>query len=271
MGGAPCCRQGSLLAVGELGTGVVHFLPMLSFNARNAFCFPLVFSIVTTTVGFAEVPAKSGGTERCGEWTVCSPPLVQATINQSSSTATGVTSSSSSQLVPSGQHGPERWGLPACNPKDELSCKNECHGRFGDDFWGCVQTCLKGRCIESTETDGRAQRSSEESAGCVELASIDCRSTCGEERSSEESRCRRDCLNGKCPSANQLDVAKESSSPGALECERCIRRIGLECRAMCGSGAWIPPGGVVNGLGGLVCEKSCISVRCGVGCSFNLQ
>jgi hypothetical protein len=240
---------------------------MRSFNARNAFCFPLVFSIVTATVGLAEVPAQGGASKRCGEWTVCAGTPSGAPINQGSSG----TAASSSQVATTAPVTQERWGLPACNPKDELSCKNECHGRFGDDFWGCVQTCLKGRCIESTETDGGAQRSSEESAGCVELASFDCRSTCGEERSSEESRCRRDCLNGKCPSANQLDVAKESSSPGALECERCIRRIGQECRAMCGSGAWIPPGGVVNGLGGLVCEKSCISVRCGVGCSFNLQ
>lgn len=264
-------RARALLAVGELRTRVVHFGPMRSFTGRNGFCFLLVFSIVTATVGLAEVPAKSGGTQRCGEWTVCSPPLVQPTINQSSSTATGFSSSFSPQLVPSGQHGPERWGLPVCDPKDNLTCKNECHGRFGDDFWGCVKGCLKVRCVESTENEGGAQRSSEESAGCVELASIDCRSSCGADRSSEESRCRRDCLTGKCPSANPLDVAKESSSPGALECERCIRRLGQECRAMCGSGAWIPPGGVVNGLGGLVCEKSCISVRCGVGCSFNLQ
>ena len=53
-----------------------------------------------------------------------------------------------------------------------------------------------------------------------------------------------------------------------LECERCVNRVRQDCRMGCASGAWLAPGDVVNGLGGLLCEKSCLSIRCGTNCTL---
>ncbi|NDC37190.1 MAG: hypothetical protein EBZ48_03960 [Proteobacteria bacterium] len=202
---------------------------------------------------------SSTGVSPCGEWTVCSAPMA---------TATAVPTAAPTVIT---RLPGERWHLPACTKDDELLCKNNCHGKFAGDYWRCVNDCLAQRCAKAGEGDGPvSEAAAQNTQGCVELASLDCVQECSGSPGAEGSRCRRDCLVSRCREANSLDIAKESASPGALACERCTARIGPECRVMCGSGAWIPPGGVVNGLGGLLCERSCVSVRCGVGCGVGL-
>lgn len=226
-----------------------------------AFFLVLVALALGTTAAFcpsaSAVPGESAG---CGEWTIC-PSAIKATPT-AIATPTPVP-----VLRPIG----DRWNLPACTKDDDLYCKNSCHGKFGGEFWSCVKDCFGQRCSSvNAEAGSVSNEAGEEARGCVELASLDCADQCSDRSGAEASRCRRDCLFAHCRDATSADVAKEAASPGAIRCDRCTARLGPECRAACGAGRWIPPGGVINGLGGLLCERSCISVRCGVGCGVGV-
>jgi len=227
-----------------LGVGMIYRLFILFFLFLGFLSGP----------AFASPPTP----QRCGEWTICASSAPTPTVAPTETP------------TPRASVGSERWHLPACAKSDELLCKNNCHGKFDSEYWGCVKQCLAQRCADDEKRPGADAPASTASQGCVELASLDCVSDCQDRTGAEASRCRRDCLVKGCPNASSLDIAKESGSPGALACERCMTTIGPECRAMCGSGVWIPPGGAVNGLGGLLCERSCISVRCGVSCGVGL-
>jgi len=186
----------------------------------------------------------------CGEWTVCakSPPTSVPVPRQATNAS-------------------------ECTDDNELTCRNKCHGQFGGEFWRCVNGCLGKSCAGSAGTSGgttsgewAAQQDTRE---CLELGSEDCKEECGSHEGTSGARCRRDCLSKKCPQSSASLIAKESASPGAVKCDRCVEQYRPECRQACAAGTWVAPSGVLTNLGGLVCEKSCLGVRCGVGCEFN--
>ena len=186
----------------------------------------------------------------CGEWTVCGAPTL------------GVPPTPTPRASANDQ-----WGLPPCTPENERTCKNKCHGSFGPEFWTCVQGCLAGICAGSGGRSGTdVWNAPDDAAGCVELASSECAEDCASREGSAGTRCRSDCLSKRCPESNRADIAREGGQPGALTCDRCISRSRPECARACYAGAGAYSG--INGLGGILCERSCLTVKCGGGCSL---
>lgn len=213
-------------------------------NTLRYVAFFLAVTLRLTPIAVADSPQAA-----CGEWTVCPAPTATAAPTP----------------TPKAAPLSDRWGLPACVPADDLRCKNKCHGTFGADFWNCVQGCLDTSCsVTGGRSGGEVWNAPDDAKGCVEIASYDCNSQCSDRSGASAARCRTECLQQRCPDANRLDVAREGASPGTMACDRCVDRVKSECSQSCGVGV----GGGISGIGGLICERSCLTLQCGAGCSI---
>jgi hypothetical protein len=160
--------------------------------------------------------------------------------------------------------------LPPCTQNDEFVCKDECRREFGPDFHLCVKKCLKGSCIAEAAEKKDDPAFRDDQAGCVELESEECDTECRLDTEASKARCRRRCIEQRCPKANRLDIAKESGSPGTLKCDRCKKEVEQFCNQSCavssGMGRINPGAGLAN----LGCVKVCVASSCTQSCGARM-
>lgn len=118
-----------------------------------------------------------------------------------------------------------------CTPELASSCKDSCRFKFGDAFHSCTETCLSHRC--GTPPSGTPTKDPVDGPFCLEVESETCVSQCKDGTLATQARCRRSCLEGRCPSASRSDAAREGLNPGTIECERCNTESLKECEALC--------------------------------------
>jgi hypothetical protein len=156
-------------------------------------------------------------------------------------------------------------GLPLCTPVERAHCADQCHGLFDQEYNQCLQGCLKKICAEPvSEKDKAAKQMAGKS--CLESESAQCVSQCSTETAAKKLRCRRSCLENKCPDASPYDAARESEDPGALKCERCRAEFQAGCARNCAIGSAGLGHGHYPGLERLGCEKLCLSGACSKSC-----
>ena len=112
-------------------------------------------------------------------------------------------------------------------------------------------------------------REEEDKQGCLELETEECASECKLKGDAASAKCRRGCLEQRCPDSNRLDLAKESADPGALRCERCRVEAKDFCASSCGVGLIAGELGRSTGLENLGCVKVCVVATCQKSCGMS--
>ncbi len=158
--------------------------------------------------------------------------------------------------------------LPRCTDSDSSQCKEECRKEFADAFTHCTRQCLAKRCDPSPPKD-QSSDFAEQDSSCVEFESASCKKDCSGEGSAYESRCRRSCLQSRCPEAAPLELTKEAADPGIIGCERCRERNLEDCKRGCLAGS-TSFDGKFPGLYHLGCEKLCVMAACTESCGSRI-
>jgi hypothetical protein len=191
----------------------------------------------------AQPPLPCSG-DRCGEW------IVQST----------------SPVVPGAVAAPT--GLPECQKHDELDCAEECRREFGTDFHRCRTNCLRGKCSEPPPKK-RDDDSRKDGELCIEIESESCETECNTtlSGSTDGAKCRRECLQRKCPNARRYDTAMEGLDPGTTACNRCEAKHQRRCERRCRSATLRIPTNQLPELREFGCEKLCMTSACGAECT----
>lgn len=158
---------------------------------------------------------------------------------------------------------------PPCTKDDSLACAEDCRREFGDEYRKCNSQCLSPRCtvvIEKKKSPDEERRDAYEGAICLQDNSEECRARCEQEDGpSTKTRCRRNCLQQRCPEADRYDTATESFDPGKIACVRCRQEFISECRRTCVTGI-LNRGKIEDGLSQAGCEKVCLATSCSKSC-----
>lgn len=149
-----------------------------------------------------------------------------------------------------------------CTAEIKSSCKDTCRFKFGDAFHSCTESCLSNRC--DTAPSQASKHDGEDGLFCLEIESDDCVTQCKDGSSASKARCRRSCLEQRCPSANHADAAKEGLNPGRTKCLRCKDESLQECQTICA----VPSTSHDHvRYGAIGCLKICQATKCFEPCN----
>ena len=153
-----------------------------------------------------------------------------------------------------------------CTDKLKSRCKEDCRFEFGQKFHDCNFNCLTSLCkVNKTSDKDSSSNDPRQARFCLELESEGCLEECKDGSRSTKARCRRTCLQNKCPDAHDSDAAEEAMDPGTIGCSRCKEKSMFDCQTLCTQPSRSSSSLRYSAFG---CRKICQLSRCHDKCSL---